>query len=93
MQGLKSAILAIFQTAGQDGRALLVWPSRIPHRISKILFPLGADELRFNLVKNLVFYQLALQIRNFEGDLKKGGVQYHQLTPTNYILKFVFHFY
>ena len=44
MQGLKSAILAIFQTAGQDGRALLVWPSRIPHRISKILFALGADE-------------------------------------------------
>ena len=40
MQGLKNAILAIFQT----GRALLVRPSRIPHRISKILFALGADE-------------------------------------------------
>ena len=29
---------------GRDGRALLVRPSRIPHRISKILFALGADE-------------------------------------------------
>ena len=37
MQGLKSAILAIFQTGPG-------WPSRIPHRISKILFVLGADE-------------------------------------------------
>ena len=39
MQGLKSAILAIFQTR-PDGRALLVWPSRIPHWISKNLFAL-----------------------------------------------------
>jgi hypothetical protein len=29
---------------GRDGRALLVQPSRIPHRISKIIFALGADE-------------------------------------------------
>ena len=28
----------------RDGHALLVRPSRIPHRISKILFALGADE-------------------------------------------------
>ena len=44
MHGSKSAILAIFQT-GRDGRALLVQPLRIPHRISKILFALGVDEL------------------------------------------------
>ena len=30
---------------GWDGRALLIRPSRILHRISKILFELGADEL------------------------------------------------
>ena len=29
---------------GRNGHALLVRPSRIPHRISKILFVLGADE-------------------------------------------------
>ena len=28
----------------RDGRALLVRPSRIPNRISKILFALGANE-------------------------------------------------
>jgi hypothetical protein len=33
-----------FFKQGQDGRAPLVRPSRIPHRISKILFALGADE-------------------------------------------------
>ena len=33
-----------FFRQGRDGRALLVRPSRIPHRISKILFALGADE-------------------------------------------------
>ena len=33
-----------FFRQGRDGRALLVWPSRIPHRISKIIFALGADE-------------------------------------------------
>ena len=33
-----------FFRQGRDGRALLVQPSRIPHRISKILFALGADE-------------------------------------------------
>ena len=38
-------ILAIFQTGpGWHGPALLLRPSRIPHRISKILFALGADE-------------------------------------------------
>ena len=43
MQGLKSAILAIFQTE-MGWNAQLVRPSRIPHRISKILFALGAVE-------------------------------------------------
>ena len=33
-----------FFRQGWDGRALLVQPSRIPRRISKILFALGADE-------------------------------------------------
>ena len=33
-----------FFRQGRNGRALLVWPSRIPHRISKILFALSADE-------------------------------------------------
>ena len=33
-----------FFRQGRDGRALLVRPSRIPDRISKILFALGADE-------------------------------------------------
>ena len=33
-----------FFRQGRDGRALLVRPSRIPHRISKIHFALGADE-------------------------------------------------
>ena len=33
-----------FFRQGWVGHALLVWPSRIPHRISKILFVLGADE-------------------------------------------------
>ena len=33
-----------FFRQGRDGRALLVQPSRIPHRISKILFALGANE-------------------------------------------------
>ena len=44
MHGSKSAILAIFQGQGREGRALLVRPSRIPHRISKIIFALGADK-------------------------------------------------
>ena len=34
-----------FFRQGWDGRALLVQPLRIPHRISKILFALGAYEL------------------------------------------------
>ena len=34
----------IFFRQGLDGRALLVRPSRAPHRISKILFALGAEE-------------------------------------------------
>ena len=33
-----------FFRQGRDGHALLVRPSRIPHRISKTLFALGADE-------------------------------------------------
>ena len=33
-----------FLRQGRDGRALLVGPSRIPQRISKILFALSADE-------------------------------------------------
>ena len=33
-----------FFRQGWDGRALLVQTSRIPHRISKILLALGADE-------------------------------------------------
>ena len=33
-----------FFRQGQDGHALLVRPSRIPHRISKIIFAMGADE-------------------------------------------------
>ena len=33
-----------FFREGQKGHALLVRPSRIPHKISKILFELGADE-------------------------------------------------
>jgi hypothetical protein len=44
MHRSKSAILAIFGP-GKDGRAPLVRPSRIPQRISKIIFALGADEL------------------------------------------------
>ena len=32
-----------FFRQGRDGRAVLGWPSRIPHRISKIIFALGAD--------------------------------------------------
>ena len=33
-----------FLLPNRDGRALLVRPSRIPHRISKIIFALGADK-------------------------------------------------
>ena len=33
-----------FFRKGRDGRALILWPSRIPHRNPKILFALGADE-------------------------------------------------
>jgi hypothetical protein len=33
-----------FFIKGQDGRALIVQPSRIPHRISKIIFDLGSLE-------------------------------------------------
>ena len=43
MQGLKSAILQFFWLV-QDGFALLVRPSRIPHKISKNIFALGARE-------------------------------------------------
>jgi hypothetical protein len=44
MQGLKSAILAIFRE-GRDGRALLVRPSKIPRWIKEIPFVLGSYEL------------------------------------------------
>ena len=33
-----------FFRQGRDGRAVLVRPSRIPHRFSKNIFALGADE-------------------------------------------------
>ena len=33
-----------FFRMGWDGRALLGWPSRIPHRNRKIIFVLGANE-------------------------------------------------
>ena len=33
-----------FFRQGRDGRAVLVLPSRIPDRISKIIFALGVDE-------------------------------------------------
>ena len=35
-----------FFRQGRDDRALLVRPSRIPHRISKIIFAVGADEFQ-----------------------------------------------
>ena len=35
-----------FFRLGRDGRALLVLPSRIPHRVSKIIFALGANEFQ-----------------------------------------------
>ena len=33
-----------FFRKGRDGCALIVWPSKIPHRNSKNIFALGADE-------------------------------------------------
>ena len=42
-----------FFRQGLDGRALFVRPSRIPHRISKIIFALGANELLAFLECNL----------------------------------------
>ena len=42
-----------FFRQGRDGRALLVRPTRIPHRISKILFALGADEFLAMLEGNI----------------------------------------
>jgi hypothetical protein len=46
IQGLKSAILAIFETGLEWplGRVLLVWSLTIPHRISRILFVLCSYE-------------------------------------------------
>ena len=38
---------------GQDGRALLVLPSRIPHRNQKILFVLGSYESLERLKGNI----------------------------------------
>ena len=49
-----------FFSKGRYGRALLVRPSRIPHRISKILLALGADEF------------LAM----FDGKIRKGPFFY-----------------
>ena len=43
VHGSKNVILAIFRK-GRDGRALIMRPSRIPHRNSKIPFALRADE-------------------------------------------------
>ena len=33
-----------FFRKGRDGCALIVWPSKIPHRNSKNIFAFGADE-------------------------------------------------
>ena len=43
MQGLKSAVLAIFQT-GPGWPCAVSAALKIPHRISKIIFALGAEE-------------------------------------------------
>ena len=65
-----------FFRQGHDGRAPLVWLSRIPHRISKILFALGDDRFLVMLEgkireapffevqsgKITVFYQTVQQI-------------------------------
>ena len=53
-----------FFRQGQDGQALLVRPSRIPHRIWKILFALGANEF---------LAMLEGQIR--EGPFFKGSIR------------------
>ena len=53
-----------FFRLGLDGRALLVQPSRIPHRISKTLFALGADEF------------LAM----LEGKIREGSFQSGKIT-------------
>ena len=54
-----------FFREGRDGRALLVRPSRIPHRISKILFASCADEflamLEGKIREDPFFYVLILQ--------------------------------
>ena len=58
-----------FFRQGQDGCALLVQPSRIPHRISKILFALGADEFLANGCKH---FKVSLQLfYGSEGNYKK----------------------
>ena len=45
-----------FFRKGRDGRALIVWPSRIPHRNTKILFALGADE--FLVIREAPFFKV-----------------------------------
>ena len=45
MQGLKSAILEKIFRMGWEGCALLVQPSRIPQRNSKIIFVFGTNKL------------------------------------------------
>ena len=50
-----------FFRQGWDGYALLVWPSRIPHRISKILFALGANEFLVMLevkIRETLFFKV-----------------------------------
>ena len=42
--GVKTCHFGIFFRMGRDGRALLVRPSRIPHRNWKIIFVLGSYE-------------------------------------------------
>ena len=42
-----------FFRKGRDGRALIVRPSRIPHRNPKILFVLGADEVQVMLEEKI----------------------------------------
>ena len=60
MHGLKSAILAIYQKRAVMDDALLVWPSKMHHRIGIILFVLGSYEylerLEGKIRKCLYFY-------------------------------------
>ena len=56
-----------FFRQGRDGRALLVWPSRTPHRIWKILFALGADEflaMQEGKIREGPFFKGSIQLNN-----------------------------